>query len=810
MPPRMSASLIRTPARMSALSVIKAPALIEVTRSATAATGVATAIRGDHGLATARLATIRFKDDRCGTVPMVRAADLRVLNPALSLKISDLVSKTDDGIERSQVKLPISRSEHPRDDQWLDDPTDANVKWYIPRFRLAASGQQYSIELRSRVIDSGTTVGEGAELAFKLAKFPAAELGEGVNAGKEVPTSIAVRLEYRMLVNGQLGPVAKLDAEEVTPTPEGADVRMTVASLAARDALYAALADPRFAARLVIVRQVEVAIPVASGATSTDWKGVLERVDRAVLFKDVVRAAGSPAPGPADASLIDATRIRSTGIGAGRSSGLAGAASARLVDLRLTADMKAALKSKRPPTQPSKYREVKRSLESRIGVEALDGSVLAFDPALHPYIFTIGAAPSASAGGLTARDEPYQPTPASPRKSFRYYQSGTQANVFYYFPDRFRLGRASNDPRAPLARLRLVALEGQDDLAAIGEFTAIPTVDAERLVSARQALKKFLPPGAADVELMPISLEPSGLKLELKLPGSGPLDELRDVPSALIDLECGASFQVQLTIDQLQRVRDALCGAEQGLLSGRVKASLCAGGAVVETIDVALRVEDAVGDVLDTTESSIDNGAALKVELRGAIESPVNLDRLKAVLVVRSSDAAEGERIISAKIDDLGSPRPGRLSKGQVWSVAIRPDVSLEAGESLVRAEFNESDLTVEPAPDAVWEAIFDRRPPLGVSREITIEAIGGAFDAAAPQPVTDLLVRFRSGEQIRLTAETPKGVVSQRVGVDDLVLGRANELEYEYQVTVVRGSSPPIVGEWIVGRDATLWVTAA
>ncbi len=225
MPPRMSASLIRTPARMSALSVIKAPALIEVTRSATAATGVATAIRGDHGLATARLATIRFKDDRCGTVPMVRAADLRVLNPALSLKISDLVSKTDDGIERSQVKLPISRSEHPRDDQWLDDPTDANVKWYIPRFRLAASGQQYSIELRSRVIDSGTTVGEGAELAFKLAKFPAAELGEGVNAGKEVPTSIAVRLEYRMLVNGQLGPVAKLDAEEVTPTPEVLDCR---------------------------------------------------------------------------------------------------------------------------------------------------------------------------------------------------------------------------------------------------------------------------------------------------------------------------------------------------------------------------------------------------------------------------------------------------------------------------------------------------------------------------------------------------------------------------------------------------------
>jgi len=762
------------------------------------------------------------------SIALVDAADIRVLNPLLSRKISDLVNKTDDGIARDQVQVPISASESPRDDQLLDDPKDASIKWYIPKFRLASTGGRYVIELRPRVIDGGTTVGEGAVLAFKLERFPAAAIAGAARTAKEVATSITVRIEHRVLVDGIPGPIIKLDAEQVIPTPEGAEVLVSVASLAARDQLYAALSDPKYATKIVVVRMVQIAVPIATEKSSPGWSGLLQQVDKSMTKAAFVKASALKPivrgvhPGVrlmrAGGPMHSAVRFQpSDGVTLGPQVDMR-----RALDFRLSQEMQNQLRLKQPPTPPNLYREVNRSLESRLGVEPTDSSVLAFNPALHAYVFAIGIASGLLAGGLMARDVMFPaagtiPSPGSsdaPSKSFRYYQSSTHANVFYYFPDRFRLARASSAPCPLLARVRIIALEGKDDPVAVADFTVLPTVSSARLALAKASLKKFLPIGAADPDLQPISLDPASLRLELTVPGLETLDELREVPSALIDLECGASFQIQLTIAQLQRVFDALCGAEQRLLLGRVKASM--NGAVVETIDVSIRVDDALGSVLQHSETSVEQGGAIQLDIRNVAESPVKIDGLQATLVVRQAPPAAGvagvnglDRSTPARLDVVDMPKPATLLAGTSWRAIARPTEALSADDRLIQVLLNADDLDIEPDRDALWASILDRRQPLGISRQIVVEAIGDAFGASVPNPVTDLLIRFRTSEQIRLSATASRGLVTLRVSVDDVALGRANELQYEYQVTTVRSSLPPSVSEWISGRDTTLFVTA-
>src|SRR5690606_10678508 len=136
-----------------------------------------------------------------------------------------------EGYPRDQATLPISPAPEPSDTTLFEDPADPARKLYLPRYRLRERGGRYEISVSAT--DDGAWL-----LRAGIERFPAPELGTGVQGAEELPHTIAVFVRYGAGPSKAIE--RRVDFTESADDDKGVTVSARL-TLAERDALVPAL-----------------------------------------------------------------------------------------------------------------------------------------------------------------------------------------------------------------------------------------------------------------------------------------------------------------------------------------------------------------------------------------------------------------------------------------------------------------------------------------------------------------------------------------------------------------------------------------
>jgi hypothetical protein len=385
----------------------------------------------------------------------------------------------------------------------------------------------------------------------------------------------------------------------------------------------------------------------------------------------------------------------------------------------------------------------------------------AFDKALHPYIFT-AIVPGSATFAFVRRDFEGQ----------RYYQDAAQPWLFYYLPDAFKLRRKPEPPFAPFIGLTFV--EADDSITAHLSYVAAPVADRRRLKRALGFLQQFaprsLPEHVPGPQLVPLQVDPKALSLRLnhiQATGSAGVGGFVSRPNAAVHLQEGIRDTLTLPLSQFKAVWDAVMSTSLSFFQGYVDVALD-GGTVA--IPFTPRLASTSGEYF--TYEQVPSAAGVQVTLRNAIESPLTIKSLPAMLV--SDDSS-----VEARIDGLTLPL--RLNPGEAATCIVVGTAPLASNANL-RAEFDLDGVVVELDADKVWQAIVgpvyaDQSWPIAVR---TFEEFTGG--------VVLQQVRFGGGRSVVFEPGKPNEAqvqVSQPLA--DYVLGRANMREYSYTVRTFR-----------------------
>ena len=179
------------------------------------------------------------------------------INPDLAAGISK-IRMPIDGVPRSQITVPISPSGDVTDELLFEAPTNANQKYYLPRYRIAERNRQ--IQIAFAPSDSGWS------LTIHLEKYPAPALSLASRDAQEIPHTVSLILQHRLVPSNDSSGQKQLVFESPIAEAGGLRAVLQVASLNERDLLYQVLTMPEYGAMLTIQRAVQVAllVPVAS------------------------------------------------------------------------------------------------------------------------------------------------------------------------------------------------------------------------------------------------------------------------------------------------------------------------------------------------------------------------------------------------------------------------------------------------------------------------------------------------------------------------------------------------------------------
>lgn len=422
-----------------------------------------------------------------------------------------------------------------------------------------------------------------------------------------------------------------------------------------------------------------------------------------------------------------------------------------------------------------------------------------FFPAdLHPYIYG-GISSPGNRPGLIRHQAQWEGA------FYSYYQENSRRYLFYYIPDAFKVVRRAESPHWPSMSVKFTSEDGSVEKAeATLSYAAVPYVDPDRLRAAAAVLKGHvggtLPPGVSGPVFQPLLADAERLRFRLALPGAaGTTGPFRLRPDAQVNVKLGIVDSLPLSRPELHAVYDAVMAEGRGaaLMTGEVEISLGeTADLVAEKVPFIARMNDLAGEIFDYHREPAPEAGAVGVWLRNAIESPVRVDRLAAVLRRNEAEVPGELRGLTLPIE--------RLAPGAELAFVVAP-TALLPGEGLAEVVFDLDGVTVLPDREAIWAAIQDSYTAQ-YQQVITVKTPPAIFAPPAGQPeeqrLLEIDVELRRGEEraqtVALTPEKPEVQATLGFPIADTILGRPNSGEYRYQVTAVR----------LTGRTTKEWKT--
>lgn len=656
------------------------------------------------------------------------------------------------GDSRDMVTVPISPVPEPADALLFEDPVDPAKKYYLPRYRLREQGGRYEIGIAAAP--------DGIwRLTLGLERYPAPELGVGVQGAAELPHGIDVFLRYGA---GPAYAIEKtVDFREVLDDPKGVSISVGL-SLLERDGLLFALQTPAAAPKLVVRRTITVAVQVADQGKQQEPQ-VLVRDHR----KMVMPAAAQPA------------RM---------------AIKPMALNTMYGAQFVAPVLPARPAIG---YRTIRRALD-----DVAEPELFVLDPRLHPYLYEGAAAGGGGAAATEFRRIVVAHPQGSPDARFHaYLQDKAEPWVFYYLPDRFKLSRREVAPFLPQMVVRIAAPDGAIENASVTiDYVVEPWLNTARLAAAGVALKREVPAGARQVEpeLRPLQAHAS---LKLWLPGSvgAALVDQKDVA---IDLANGFVHSLTLPLEGFRQLyASAYSRDATSLFSGQVLVET--GLSTPEPIPVEIRFADTQGECLAFFEQPADTDDTIAVRMQNGIESPLRI----ASLPVR---VRKGGTEVAAAIEGLTFDAPLELSPGAEVAFVVRLQGALP-GDGALDAVFDTSGVQILPDPEKILPLISDTSVPAEYERQVEVmtmpELLG---DPADPTAIILINVEFKGGASLKLSRDQASGVAQVRLSLMDLLLGRDVQGKYSFRQQIIRRNGSQTVDPGWREADFSLLVLPA
>lgn len=698
----------------------------------------------------------------------------KVLAPELGSAIAGI--KGHPGLPRASMTVPISPQGNVSDDLVFESPTNPAERFYLPRYRVATRstdrGEQFQLLLK-REQDPGT------RLTVVVEPFQPTEVAAVAPDARPLVHELAALLVFD--IPGGAGMRREwLFADRRTLDAGALELSLTVATLADRGELFAALTMPEAHARLVVRRSLTVAIHTSG------QPGFLIAGERlaATTRREGVLIAREP---------LVATTPRE-GVLTARVEGITTTPTARVVRIDDLARRVGRRERLEPATEPQDvlYRATTRILD-----QTLTPSPFVFSPDLHGYIFGDIRGGSGQ-GGMVLEQIPHGD------RHHSYYVQADRPEVAYYLPDAFKLSRTPERPRTPLMSVVFDSPAGAaEDTTAIVVFAASPWISPGRLEAAEAALRARIAGAGgsapATIDLQPLIADESRLSLRVSLPGSA--GSATELPDALIDLRAGLRAGFSLPLAQFQAMFDRLHGSDPELLHGVVDVVLDRPDRPSEQVPLVIRMDDLAGDVVDVACVPQPDGGGFACTFANAIESPLRLVALTARL-------PQPGGALACRVEGL--PPGTEIAAGASTSGVIVPDSPPTDPGALPVVD--REGMTVLPDGPAIWDAICEDTTS-HLSREITVKTPSVMFappsdgSTAIIELVVDV-VGLTGGlpQTVSLNADALQQTTTMAVPIADLVLRTEDTGEYRYRVTAVRPDRV-VEGEWKTRSSAVLWI---
>ncbi len=421
----------------------------------------------------------------------------------------------------------------------------------------------------------------------------------------------------------------------------------------------------------------------------------------------------------------------------------------------------------------------------RIVLEQLPGPApFLFPPALHPYLIE-GQIPQGGAMPLIRHTLAWQ------GRFHTYLQDPTRRSTVYSFPDSFKIARRDEVPFTPFVTVRVFTDENSQEQTVIFDYLIAPHSDGARLANARQQLLALPQFGAGSVDLKP--LPTNDVRFFIDRPTArGSRQEER--PDAAVVLQGALKDTISMSLEDFSPLFDAMHASTAALFIGRVEIGIPGGAPVVVPFEA--RFDDLEGQIFDWRVAA--DGATLALTLSNGIESPIDVSALDVTVLLAEAPVA-GMLLAS------GLPRTGLVPGGELH-LQFQPAQPLPSdGAPALLA--GSSGVSVNVDPEAVWNAILDRRT-INCYRKVKVRAVAGNFappSGRESDQIVAILFEFVGGRTVELSASQLEAEVRIDFPVDAVVLGQTVSESYSYVQRVIRANGGQLVDAVPRSSSATI-----
>lgn len=423
-----------------------------------------------------------------------------------------------------------------------------------------------------------------------------------------------------------------------------------------------------------------------------------------------------------------------------------------------------------PPAE-TRYREEHREL-----LWTAEPQPFQILPDLHPYAFEDVVA------SIPASAEPVARSVVFEQRAHVYYQDPVERHRFYYLPDSYQLLRRSTVPRAPAMRVELATTgTGLDDMLVSIGYAAGPRVRAGRLAAAVRELEPHLPAGQTTISLEPLMT--TNLRLSLALPGAG--ISYQDRPNVAVELDALSDMIENLRFSDFRALFDAMFTTSSLLFCGVVE--LGVGDEAAHSIPFTGRMDELIGQVLESSHQPIPASGGALLTLANVIESPVRVGVVAVTL-------RYGDTAIEGALSDASLPL--ELAAGASATLTVTPASPPPNGVEPA-VELTLDQIEVVPDREAVLESVLQTEVAPEVERVIVVKVPAVMFDPTAADPLLAVVIQFENGSTVDLTAGATEANAVVRTRVSTLLLETADSQAYRYKLEIIRVSSRKRDTEW-------------
>ena len=647
------------------------------------------------------------------------------------------------GEPRAKIMVPISPSPDPNDILLFEDPVDSSKKSYLPRYRMREHGGRYEI---------GIIAGQDGKwhLSVGLERFSAKELNTTVQGAAMLAHEIVVSLFYNTGPDYSTENTVRFN--EKVDDAKGVTVSVGL-DLAERDALLGALKTIAANPRLVVHREINVAVNV-------DDQKPPDNMSTCMLPTTNARRIGLKRASP---QLLISLRSRST----------VELQHLQKTPVNVVAAKREFLTQNTRASEHDLYQPVRLVLDN---MAMPDPFVLL--PEIHGYFYAGAAAGGVSLAEVTGFN---RITLLHPQNHWHhtYLQDKSEPWVFYYLPDRFKLSRENVAPFRPEMLMYIATPDGSiENVCVTVNYVVKPWTDPTRLTEAAAHLKATdaITVGVRrnEPELRPLQAKAS---LKLRISNAGMVG-LIDQDNVVIDLTNGFVHSLTVSLNDFHLLyASAFARNATGLFSGQVLVET--GQSIPDMVPVEIRFNDTQGGEILSFDEQVSNiDGTIAVRMRNCIESPIKLKSLPVKLRQNGRDAP-------ANIVDISFDAPIELEPGGEVAFTVKPQQILSLAEGTLNAIFDTTAVEVLPNPETILPLISDTLMPTKYMRQIYVTTDAETLDSMS---IRTILVEFNGIDKgiLKLSSGQLDGTAEVWLPLMNLLLGQDVQGRYAFRQEIV------------------------